>query len=118
MKNNPAVIITNKTIKQTTNIILEALQKYQKNNRVRISNKQLPYFFTIGHSYEGGLNVLVIKDIFINYRDYDGFLIYLVQNYGFWSSEKNGLLLGHFDNTGFLWTDYQHFIKYKPEAKQ
>lgn len=118
MKSKPAIIITKKDVEEVVSRIWNAFQQFKKENHTPIHNKKIPNFFSTAKKFEGELNVIVFRDVFQNYRDYDGFLIYLVQENGFWSFNKEGVLLGHFDESGYLWTDYQHFIKYGGKSNE
>lgn len=97
-------------------IITDALVKHKK----LWKKEALKGDFTLGifRSGIGELSVFTLKDIFRNYKDYDNFLIELVQDYGFDSLKHNGLLLGHTDSGGYLWTDYNSFKKGKNEKER
>ena len=60
----------------------------------------------IGRDY----GLFEVINIWGKYRDFDNFLIRLVQDFGFYDLDENALLIGHIDENGFLWTDYAKFI--------
>ena len=107
--NRIAIIVWKKEKKgdKIFKIISDALVKHKK----LWKKKALKGDINLGFITEkiGELSVFTLKDIFRNYRDYDGFLIELVQDHGFDSLNHNGILLGHVDETGYLWTDYNSF---------
>ncbi len=70
-------------------------------------------FRPIVYRLEDNLFLLrMVKPLKIAYRIYDNLLLGLSQE-GYNSLNGKGIIVGHFDNDGFLWTDYESFKEYK-----
>ena len=111
MKNQPAIIITQKESKEMMGTLGKLLMEFRKKYNPKIVKECSILWRFLDYATYSEFSLIIINNIFVNYRDYDTFLIYLLQNCGFHSVEENGLLLGHFDTEGFFWSDYQSFYK-------
>lgn len=90
---------------KVTDVLFKIAKKYNVGKALWISSSakrgfkeeyviiEIPY-----KNFEGG---------FSSYSEYDDYLIACSQKIN--NLDTNGLLLGHFDETGFFWTDYQFF---------
>ncbi|GAI50476.1 unnamed protein product [marine sediment metagenome] len=87
--------------KKIIQILIDAINKH-----TNLLSKYSKSYVINCHEGIPELDVFILTNIFRSYRDFDGFLFSLVREHGFDSLEHNGLLLGHFDLDGWLWTDY------------
>jgi hypothetical protein len=63
------------------------------------------------------IEVLTIYDWFDSYEEYDNLLISLVQDAGLNDFEETGVLVGHLDDHGNIYSDYSHFEKQLDNSK-
>lgn len=97
------ILTTNKKLESATRRIVSILIK--KGYKNLMTEEKYFFFIVCNKNYPDGLSQIQIKDYFKNYIEFDDFLLTLVDN-GFNSMRDFGIVLGHFDNEGFFWTDY------------
>lgn len=114
MAENALILFKNENEQKIFDIIDSELEVERKKNKIPSEERKLGAISEIGKFYK----LYEFRNIWKKYRDFDDFLIRLVQDFGLYDLEENGLLIGHTDKDGHLWTDYAKFRKYKENDKE
>lgn len=113
MKRTAIILFKKKKEKEILDILNSELDVERQKKRIDEKKTNLGVVTPVGKDYL----LWQLNDVWVKYKDFDNFLIRLVQDFGFYDTDKNALLIGHTAEDGYLWTDYAKFIDYKEGKK-